>query len=57
MLNLELSVDQVDIVLAGLGELPLKVSLGVFVAVKGQADAQVAQQEVEQGVPAAAGAE
>lgn len=39
--NFELTVDEVNVVLAGLGELPAKISLSVIDKVRGQAVAQL----------------
>ncbi len=41
MLQLNLSLDDVNLVLLALGEQPLKVSVGVWSSIKAQADAQL----------------
>lgn len=48
-----LPLEQVNTVLAGLGELPLKVSLEAYMSVRQQAEAQVqaAAQPAEPGAP------
>lgn len=45
MIKLELSVEEVNVVLAGLGKLPLEASLGVFGKVKMSAEQQVKEQQ------------
>lgn len=39
--SLELTIDQVNVVLAALGKLPLEVSVDAFAAIRGQVDPQV----------------
>lgn len=50
-MKLELTIDQVNIVLAGLAELPLKVSGDTFISVRGQADAHVKQEALNAAQP------
>lgn len=44
-LTIELTIQQWDIVAAALGELPLKASLDVFMAIRAQADAALKPQQ------------
>ena len=41
IVNIELTAGQVNVILAGLAELPLKVSMETFVKVKEQAESQL----------------
>ncbi len=45
MLKIELSVEEVNAVLAGLGKLPLEMSVAVWSKVKTQAEEQLRAQE------------
>lgn len=45
--NLELTIEQLNIVLAGLAKLPLEASLETFTVVRQQADQQVQQNRPE----------
>jgi hypothetical protein len=47
IVELKLSVDMVNIVLAGLGKLPLEASIQVFTEIQSQANSQLADQPVE----------
>lgn len=40
-LNLKLTLDDVNVILAGLGKLPLEVSVAVFGKIKAQAESQI----------------
>lgn len=40
-LNLKLTIEDINVVLAGLGKLPLEVSVAVFGKIKAQAEAQM----------------
>ena len=44
MINIELTVDEVNGVLAGLGELPAKVSMGLIQKIQKQAAPQLSEQ-------------
>ena len=48
MIKLELDVDQLNLVLAALGKLPLEQSVDVFMAVRTQAQGQLQQQQVKE---------
>jgi hypothetical protein len=48
--TLELSVEDINVVLAGLGELPAKVSLSVIEKVRSQAVAQIQAANQEEAV-------
>lgn len=52
--SLELSVEDVNLVLAGLGELPAKMSLSVIDRVRSQAMQQLQNAEESAGQPVAA---
>ena len=41
-LNLKLKVSEVQIILTALGKLPLETSVGVWMAIKNQAESQIA---------------
>lgn len=47
-LNLTLTLDELNIVLAGLGKLPLEVSVAVFGKLKAQAELQLKPEETAQ---------
>lgn len=53
--NLELTLDEVNVVLAGLGELPAKASLSVIDKVRSQAVSQLKPQPMADEMPAAEG--
>lgn len=44
ILKLELSVEQINFILQGLGELPAKVSISVIESIRTQAQSQLSQQ-------------
>lgn len=50
--TLELTLDEVNVLLAGLGELPAKTSLGVIDKVRSQAVGQLQQQQADAPVAA-----
>lgn len=43
-LNIKLTVEDINLILASLGKLPLEVSVAVFGKIKAQAEAQLAQE-------------
>jgi len=45
--DLKLTLDDVNVILAGLGKLPLEVSVVVFGKIKAQAEAQIKPAEAE----------
>ena len=47
-LNLQLTVNDVQVILAGLGKLPLEASVDTFFKVKGQAEAAMQQSQQPQ---------
>lgn len=44
-INLKLTVEDINVVLAGLGKLPLEVSVVVFGKIKAQAESQIKPEE------------
>jgi hypothetical protein len=50
-ISLELSITQINIILAGLAKLPLETSLETFTSVKQQADLQIQNSITESPLP------
>lgn len=48
--KIELNLDELNVVLAGLGKLPLEVSLGLFDKIKAQAQDQVKESGAQSSV-------
>ena len=48
-INLDLSLEEINMVLGGLGELPAKASMGVIQKIQQQAGPQVTSEPVEAG--------
>lgn len=47
--NISLTIDELNIVTAGLGKLPMEVSMGIFMKIKMQVEAQQVQPEAVGG--------
>ena len=54
-INLDLSLEEINVILSGLGELPAKASMGVIQKIQQQAQPQVVPEPVE--APEGEGAE
>ena len=54
MLTLELSIEDVNLVLTGLGKIPLESSVGTWAKIKQSAEAQLAELDIEQPAAPAA---